>query len=91
MMLDNKIEIAILGGGITGLAASYKASEKNIRATVYESRNSVGGLLDNFVVSGYRFDHAVHLSFATEEVVRKVFDQTGFTGEDQPGFQGKLI
>lgn len=70
--------VVILGGGIAGLAAGYKLLEAHIPNTVYESRNSVGGLLDNFEISGFRFDQAIHLSFADDEESRSIFDQTSF-------------
>ena len=45
---------------------------------VYEKSSRAGGLLDNFQIDGYRFDHAVHLSFATEKKVRKIFDRRDY-------------
>lgn len=69
---------AILGAGIAGLAAAKAARDMGKTATVYEARDRAGGLLDNFEVDGFRFDTAVHLSFATEPEVRAVFDQTPY-------------
>jgi protoporphyrinogen oxidase len=69
---------AILGAGIAGLAAAKAARDMGKAATIYESRNRPGGLLDNFTIDGFRFDTAVHLSFATEAEVREVFDRTPF-------------
>lgn len=68
--------IAILGGGITGLSAGYAASEAGLQATVYEAAERAGGLLDNFELQGFRFDHAVHLSFGNEPEVRAILDKT---------------
>ncbi len=73
-----KIDIVILGAGIAGLGAAQKAMELNQEAVVFEKNNSAGGLLDNFSVDGFRFDNAVHLSFATEPQVREVFDQVPY-------------
>jgi len=73
-----EVDIAILGAGISGLGASLKARELNRSSTVYEARQSAGGLLDNFEVQGFRFDRAVHLSFATEPKVREIFDRTPY-------------
>lgn len=70
--------VVILGGGISGLAAGYKLREANILNTVFESRNSLGGLLDNFEISGFRFDQAIHLSFADDEESRAIFDQAPY-------------
>jgi len=72
------VPVAILGSGIAGLGAALRASELNEEAVIFEAGSSVGGLLDNFVVDGFRFDNAVHLSFATEPKVREIFDRTPF-------------
>lgn len=72
------VDIAILGAGIAGLGAALRAKEDGRQAVVFEARNSAGGLLDNFCIDGFRFDHAVHLSFAIEEKVREIFDRTPY-------------
>jgi protoporphyrinogen oxidase len=73
-----QIDIMILGAGIAGLGAALRARELGREAVIFEARERVGGLLDNFTINGYRFDHAVHLSFATEPKVRAIFDATPF-------------
>ena len=70
--------IAILGGGIAGIAAAAKLEENGLKSVVYESRERWGGLLDNFEISGFRFDQAIHLSFADDEKSRKIFDSTPY-------------
>lgn len=77
MSIEN-VDIAILGAGIAGLGAALRARELGRQAVLFEARASAGGLLDNFSVDGYRFDRAVHLSFATEPLVREVFDRTPY-------------
>ena len=74
----NSVDIMILGAGIAGLGAALKATELNRQAVIFEVKASAGGLLDNFEVDGFRFDNAVHLSFASEPEVRKIFDQTPY-------------
>lgn len=69
---------AILGAGIAGLAAAKAARDLGKVATIFEARERAGGLLDNFIVDGFRFDTAVHLSFAEEPEVRDVFDRTPY-------------
>jgi protoporphyrinogen oxidase len=70
--------IVILGAGIAGISAAYHLQKMGGNAIVYEANSSTGGLLDNFVVEGFRFDNAIHLSFATEPEVREVFDRTPY-------------
>ena len=74
----DKVDVLILGAGIAGLGAALKCREIDREAKIYESSNSTGGLLDNFTVDGFRFDNAVHLSFAVEEKVRDIFDRTPY-------------
>ena len=48
----NAKDIAILGGGITGLATAWYASQylPNARITIYEKNNRLGGWVDSEVV-----------------------------------------
>ena len=41
-----------------------------------ERKNPYRGLLDNFVIEGFRFDKFIHLSFTKSEDVRQIFDKT---------------
>ena len=75
--MDKKF-VAILGAGIAGLGAALRCRELGLDYAVYEKSSRAGGLLDNFQIDGYRFDHAVHLSFATEKKVRKIFDRRDY-------------
>jgi protoporphyrinogen oxidase len=72
------VENVILGAGVAGLGAAHAVRLNGGTATIFEARERAGGLLDNFTVDGFRFDTAVHLSFATEAEVRAVFDRTPF-------------
>ena len=65
----------ILGAGIAGLGAAHQTRVDGGRAVIFEARDRAGGLLDNFTVDGFRFDTAVHLSFAIEPAVRELFDR----------------
>lgn len=68
----------VLGAGIAGLTAAYAAKQCGTSAVVFEAQERSGGLLDNFMIDGFRFDTAVHLSFATEPEVREIFDRTPY-------------
>ncbi|MDR1964159.1 MAG: FAD-dependent oxidoreductase [Planctomycetaceae bacterium] len=65
--------VIILGSGIAGLAASYGLGHN---ATIYEARETVGGLCDSFNIQGFCFDNAVHFSFAKEERAIPFFQKT---------------
>lgn len=70
--------VGVLGGGIAGLAAAYELGKNSREYALFEKDSSVGGLLKNFSIDGFRFDQAIHLSFADEKEVRDVFDQTPY-------------
>jgi protoporphyrinogen oxidase len=69
------INTVILGAGIAGIGSGYALKNDYC---IFEMGSSYGGLLDNFTVSGFLFDKAVHLSFAKEELVRNVFDKVDY-------------
>jgi protoporphyrinogen oxidase len=73
-----QVDVAILGAGIAGLGAALGAKNTLRNPAVFEANKSAGGLLDNFMIEGFRFDNAVHLSFATEPEVRVIFDKTPY-------------
>ena len=68
----------ILGAGPAGLGA-YLANPK---ASIYEKNNKVGGLCSSFTINTtegeFVFDNAVHLSFAKDDFVRNIFDETPY-------------
>jgi len=70
--------LAVLGGGIAGIAAAHTARSLGTEATVFEAAGRAGGLLDCFSVGGFRFDHAVHLSFTSSRTVRSLFDRVPY-------------
>lgn len=41
----NKLKVAVLGAGITGLSAAYHLSKAGVAVTLIESTHRVGGLI----------------------------------------------
>src|SRR5688572_32787953 len=58
------MRIAILGGGIAGIAAGYFLAIKNIDFTIFETNDEIGGLCRSYTKSGFTFDlagcHVLH-------------------------------
>jgi len=50
--MSEKTKIAIIGGGIAGLAAAYHLQKYNLESTVYEKRSEVGGRFSTLKVEG---------------------------------------
>lgn len=66
----------VLGAGIAGLSAVYHLGLVGKKTVVFEKHDRWGGLCDNFEVDGFRFDHAIHLSFTCDEYVKKLFRES---------------
>lgn len=81
-MASEHIPNVVLGAGVAGLAAAQVARDAGRQATIFDRRPRHGGTLDHFSVDGFRFDHGVHLSFASEPEVRAVFDRTPYATHD---------
>lgn len=73
-----KVENLVIGAGIAGLGAGYELHRKKKNCIIFERNHSYGGLLDNFIIDGFRFDKFIHLSFTKSDIVREIFDKTPF-------------
>ncbi|WP_262689857.1 protoporphyrinogen/coproporphyrinogen oxidase [Kordiimonas aestuarii] len=76
--MSEHVDVLVLGAGIAGLGAAEKAKRCGREAVLFEAQETAGGLLDNFIVNGFRFDNAVHLSFSEDKEVRDIFDRTPY-------------
>ncbi|MGH8548133.1 MAG: FAD-dependent oxidoreductase [Methylococcales bacterium] len=54
------MHLVILGAGPAGLAAALELTERNLRVTVLEKQNNVGGNAASFNVAGIRVDYGSH-------------------------------
>jgi phytoene desaturase len=56
MIKENNMSCAIVGAGVSGLAAAIRMRNKGYTVTVFEANNFAGGKLSSESVKGYRFD-----------------------------------
>ena len=70
------VEVMVLGAGVSGLSAAWHAAKAGLEAVIFEKEERYGGLLDHFMVEGFRFDKGVHFAFSGNEPFRKLLDQT---------------
>lgn len=71
-------EIVVIGSGVAGLAAAYHARQTGHEVTVFEAKDRWGGLLDHFMVDGFRFDSGVHFAFSSNEEFRGLIEKTEY-------------
>jgi len=65
------LKVAIVGGGISGVAAARLLAEKGATVDVFEAEKEAGGLCRSDVVSGYAFDRAGgHIMFTKSDWCR---------------------
>lgn len=72
--MDNNSGILILGAGISGLGAAYALRSRGESPVILEKDDTYGGLCGSFTIDGFTFDRFVHLSFARDERVLKIFN-----------------
>jgi protoporphyrinogen oxidase len=58
--------IAIIGGGYTGLTAAYELSQKGHRVTIFERNKDLGGLAGGFTIQGANLEKTYHHIFKTD-------------------------
>lgn len=68
--------IVILGAGIAGISTGYFLKEN--KPIIYESSKTYGGLCNSFLINGFTFDNAIHMSFTNIKECREIFDKTEY-------------
>lgn len=71
-----KVNNLILGAGIAGLSAGYHLNLKNEEYLILEKSSEAGGLCGNFKINGFLFDKFIHLSFTSDDYVKKIFQES---------------
>ncbi|UWG48753.1 Protoporphyrinogen oxidase [Halanaeroarchaeum sp. HSR-CO] len=73
--------IAIVGGGLAGLATAYRLQEHGESVQVYESTDQVGGLAATYETTGDRIEKYYHHLSKTEETIVELIEELGL-GDD---------
>jgi len=73
------MSIVILGSGIAGISACYHLQKNGENAVIFERDNDWGGLCGNFSINGFRFDKFVHFTFAQDEYIKNLFEESSPT------------
>lgn len=73
----NHVDVAIVGGGFTGLAAAYELAKSGLRVTVLEADNQTGGLAAAFTVGGQKLDRFYHHWFTNDAAVMDLIAELG--------------
>ena len=76
------MKIAVLGGGLTGLTASYYLNKKNHKVNLFEKEKVLGGLASGFKQKNWDWylERAYHHLFANDSDVLDFAKEIGFDG-----------
>jgi protoporphyrinogen oxidase len=69
--------IAVVGGGIAGLAAAYRLQQAGYDPTVFEASDTVGGLAATYETAGDPIERYYHHLSATEETIVELAEELG--------------
>jgi len=71
-------KVAIVGGGLAGLAAGGLLSRKGVQVSLFEANNKLGGCCATTTVDGYTFNDGA-LFVAVPSLLDFVFEQLGLS------------
>ena len=69
--------IAIVGGGIAGLAAGYRLTQAGAQIRIYEAADRVGGLAATYETAGDPIERYYHHLSKTEETIVSLIEELG--------------
>jgi protoporphyrinogen oxidase len=70
-------QIAIIGGGYTGLVAAYRLSKLGYKVKIFEKGDSLGGLTSDFQIVGHNVEKAYHALFKTDQDMIDLANEIG--------------
>lgn len=73
--------VAVLGGGIAGLASAFRLAQEGHAVTLIESSPQLGGLGTFFQHDGRTFEKFYHCMLPTDGPLLKLIDDIGLTSE----------
>ena len=75
-------QVAIVGGGVTGMAAADFLSQRGVACTIYERDSTLGGLAGSFEVDGgLRLEKFYHHLFTSDTGMAALIEELGL-GDD---------
>ncbi|CAA6667815.1 unnamed protein product [Spirodela intermedia] len=75
--------VAVVGGGVSGLAAAYKLKSNGLRVVVFEAEGRAGGKLRSGSQEGLIWDEGANTMAESEEEVGMLFDDVALRDKQQ--------
>lgn len=80
-MNASKGNVAVLGGGISGLVSAYRLLQKGNRVTLFEASDELGGLGGTFQHEGHTMEQFYHVMINTDDNLLGLLAELGLSDE----------
>jgi len=77
------MNVAIIGGGMTGMAAAHELAGRGIPCTLFEKEEILGGLAGSFQVNGAYLEKFYHHLFNTDTAIIEIIQELGLGSQFQ--------
>ena len=74
-------QVAVIGGGITGLTAAHQLLKQGVQVSLFEAQPSVGGLSSTFDFGPFRWDRFYHCILTSDMSLRTLLDELGLSSQ----------
>ncbi len=87
--LYSKLDVAIVGAGMSGLTAAYYLQKKGLKVKVFECATQLGGRMRTDRIGGFKLDRGLHFLHTAYPEVSKLINYDDLVLK--PLYQGALI
>ncbi len=77
----SQLRVAVVGGGLAGIAAALSAADAGAQVTLLERRPHLGGLTTSIERDGLSFDNGQHVFLRCCTAYRTFLDRIGASGQ----------
>ncbi len=71
------VSVAVIGGGLSGLAAAYRLMQRNVQVTVFEAASRPGGVIRSERCDGYLVEYGPNSIQGTSPVITQLIYELG--------------
>ena len=79
--VDNRPRVAVVGGGMLGLAAAWRLAERGQRVTLLEAAPELGGLTSCWSLGDVTWDRFYHVTLLSDTRLRALLDEIGLESQ----------
>ncbi|HEX9944749.1 MAG TPA: protoporphyrinogen oxidase [Thermoanaerobaculia bacterium] len=80
-MRDDRLDAAVVGGGISGLTTAFHLARGGRRVAVLEASGRVGGAIETWTDGAWRFEMGPNTVLESDESVGRLIRDSGLEGE----------